>query len=126
MRYGHVLDGDAVVDEALAVFMAGPRTYTGEDVAEIHCHGSAAALRRTLSLALRGGARLADPGEFTKRAFLNGRLDLAQAEAVIDIINARTDAALGAALRQLDGFLSSRVGELRGRLAELLAEVGEP
>ena len=124
MYYGHVIDSEGVVvDEALAVFMAGPRTYTGEDIAELHCHGSVAALRKALSLFLREGARLAEPGEFTKRAFLSGRVDLAQAEAVIDIINAKTDIALNAAVRQLDGFLSARVRELRGSLTELLAEI---
>jgi tRNA modification GTPase len=125
MRYGHIVDpkDGSVIDEVLAVFMKAPRTYTGEDVAEIHCHGSAVALRRVLSLTLRRGARLAEPGEFTKRAFLNGRLDLAQAEAVIDLIQAKADMTFDAAIRQLDGSLSHAVKKLRDGLTELLVGV---
>ncbi|MDR2355748.1 MAG: tRNA uridine-5-carboxymethylaminomethyl(34) synthesis GTPase MnmE [Clostridiales Family XIII bacterium] len=125
MRYGRIVDprSGAVLDEVLAVFMKAPRTYTGEDVAEIHCHGSAAALRRVLALALREGARLAEAGEFTKRAFLNGRLDLAQAEAVIDLIQAKADTTFDAAIRQLDGSLSHAVKGLRDRMTELLVRV---
>jgi tRNA modification GTPase len=125
MRYGHITDpvsGD-VIDEVLAVFMKAPRTYTGEDVAEIHCHGSAVALRRVLSLALRGGARLAEAGEFTKRAFLNGRLDLAQAEAVIDMIQSKTDMTFDPAIRQLDGSISHEVKKLRDGITDLLVDV---
>jgi tRNA modification GTPase len=125
MRYGHIADptsGNAI-DEVLAVFMEAPRTYTGEDVAEIHCHGSAVALRRVLSLVLREGVRLAEPGEFTKRAFLNGRLDLAQAEAVIDLIQAKTDMTFDTAIRQLDGSLSHEVKKLRNGITELLVNV---
>jgi tRNA modification GTPase len=125
MRYGHIADplSGNTVDEVLAVFMEAPRTYTGEDVAEIHCHGSAVALRRVLSLTLREGARLAEPGEFTKRAFLNGRLDLAQAEAVIDLIQAKTDMTFDTAIRQLDGSLSHEVKRLRDGITELLVDV---
>ena len=91
LSYGMVVDPKtgAEVDEVLAVFMKGPGTYTAEDVAEIHCHGSMVSLQKTLELALKNGARLAEPGEFTKRAFLNGRIDLSQAEAVIDVIRAK-------------------------------------
>ena len=90
MTYGKIIDKDAdqIIDEVLAVYMKGPKTYTAEDVVEINCHGSMVSLRKTLALVLRKGARLAEPGEFTKRAFLNGRLDLSQAEAVIDVIKA--------------------------------------
>ncbi|MDR2771325.1 MAG: tRNA uridine-5-carboxymethylaminomethyl(34) synthesis GTPase MnmE [Clostridiales Family XIII bacterium] len=125
MRYGRIVDpkSGSVIDEVLAVFMAAPRSYTGEDVAEIHCHGSAAALRRALALTLREGARLAEAGEFTKRAFLNGRLDLAQAEAVIDLIQAKADTTFDAAIRQLDGSLSRAVKNLRDRVTELLVRV---
>jgi tRNA modification GTPase len=125
MRYGHIVDpkSGSAVDEVLAVFMEAPRTYTGEDVAEIHCHGSAVALQRTLSLVLREGARLAEAGEFTKRAFLNGRLDLAQAEAVIDLIRAKTDRTFDTAIQQLDGSLSHEVKKLRDRITELLVAV---
>ncbi|MDR2089493.1 MAG: tRNA uridine-5-carboxymethylaminomethyl(34) synthesis GTPase MnmE [Clostridiales Family XIII bacterium] len=125
MRYGRIVDpkSGSALDEVLAVFMKGPRTYTGEDTAEIHCHGSAAALRRVLALVLREGARLAEAGEFTKRAFLNGRLDLAQAEAVIDLIRAKADTTFDAAIQQLDGSLSRAVKNLRDRMTELLASV---
>jgi len=125
LAYGHVVDPDtgAVIDEALAAYMPPPRTYTRDAVAEIHCHGSVVALRKTLALALRHGARLAEPGEFTKRAFLNGRLDLSQAEAVIDLIRAGTDRGYDAALRQLEGDLSSRVKDIRAALMDLLVQI---
>lgn len=108
MTYGKIIDTeqDDIIDEAMAVYMKGPKTYTAEDVVEIYCHGSIVSLRKTLALVLRKGARLAEPGEFTKRAFLNGRLDLSQAEAVIDIIKAKTDKGFDIALSQLEGDLS--------------------
>lgn len=121
--YGHVVDreANAVVDEVLAVLMCAPRTYTRQDVAEIHCHGGIVPLRRTLELLLRCGARLAEPGEFTLRAFLNGRIDLAQAEAVLDIVQAKTELSLRVAMEQLNGRMSSQVQQIRGRLVKALA-----
>lgn len=117
MRYGYVVDAaGARVDEALAVYMRAPRSFTAEDVAEISCHGGPLVLSRVLGMALEHGARQAQPGEFTMRAFLNGRLDLAQAEATLDVIQARTLAGLALAQAQLGGWLS---GELR-RIRELL------
>jgi tRNA modification GTPase len=123
MYYGHVVNPrtNEIIDEALFVFMRGPRTYTGEDVAEVQCHGSIASLRRTLEAALGCGAEPASPGEFTQRAFLNGRIDLAQAEAVIDVVRAKTDASARAAVAQLAGGLSARVAKVRGLLADALA-----
>jgi tRNA modification GTPase len=123
--YGHVVDPDseAFVDEVLAVLMRAPRTYTRQDVAEIHCHGGIVPLRQTLRLVLRLGARLAEPGEFTLRAFLNGRIDLVQAEAVLDIVRAKTDVALRVAMQQLDGSVSSGVGRIRTELLQALAHV---
>jgi tRNA modification GTPase len=125
LHFGHVLDpvSGEVVDEALVSVMRGPATYTREDVVEINCHGGMVPLRRTLELLRKTGARLAEPGEFTKRAFLNGRIDLAQAEAVMDIIAARTDRALKAAQEQLQGGLSTAVAALRDRLLGLVAAV---
>ena len=124
LHYGWVVDGQgSIVDEALLGVMRAPRSYTREDTIEINCHGGIAPLRKTLELVLEHGARLAEPGEFTKRAFLNGRIDLAQAEAVLDIIRAKSDAALEAGLQQLKGGLSSRVNEIRGGLLEILAEL---
>ena len=125
MTYGKIIDKDAdqIIDEVLAVYMKGPKTYTAEDVVEINCHGSMVSLRKTLALVLRKGARLAEPGEFTKRAFLNGRLDLSQAEAVIDVIKAKTDKSFDVALSQLEGTLSRKISEIRTRLLDLLVDI---
>lgn len=124
MRYGLIRDpaSSETVDEVLAVLMKAPHTYTGEDVAEIQCHGSMVSLRKILALALACGARAAEPGEFTKRAFLSGRIDLAQADAVIDIIRAKTDEGFRSAVGRLRGNLSERIGGLRDRLTDVLAK----
>ena len=125
LTYGHIVDPEtkSVVDEVMAVFMEAPHTYTKEDVAEIQCHGSVVSLRKILSLVLAQGARLAEPGEFTKRAFLNGRIDLSQAEAVIDLVRAKTDKSFEAAVNQLEGSISRKVKELRGRLMDILVNL---
>ena len=125
LRYGHVVDPEEgkVIDECMAVAMKGPRTYTTEDMAEVYCHGSVVALKNTLALILKRGARLAEPGEFTKRAFLGGRIDLSQAEAVIDMVKARTDAGYELAMDQLEGALSRRVSEIRKSLLDLLVDM---
>ena len=125
LTYGHVrepADG-AIVDEVLAVWMPAPRTYTRQDVAEIHCHGGYLPLRRVLELCLQAGARLAEPGEFTLRAFLNGRIDLAQAEAVADVARARSRVGLQSAVGQLEGRLSRQVREIRAGLVAALAHL---
>ena len=103
--------------------MKAPNTYTKEDIIEINCHGGIVSVRKVLEQVLRMGARLAEPGEFTKRAFLNGRIDLSQAEAVIDIIEAKTDMSLSTAMDQLEGSLSHRIGELREELIEMMAHI---
>ena len=123
--YGHIVEPNtgSVVDEVLVTFMKAPRSYTREDVIEIGCHGGAVPLQRVLGLCVEHGARLAEPGEFTLRAFLNGRLDLSQAEAVLDVIRARTDAALRSAMGQLQGRLSGRVRAVRQELMAVLAYV---
>ncbi len=123
--YGHIFDvrSKNVIDEVLAVFMRAPNTYTREDVVEIHCHGSIVSLGRILKLILFLGARLAEPGEFTKRAFLNGRIDLAQAESVIDLIKAKTDLTYDVALSQLEGKFSLFIEELRKPLLDILVEI---
>jgi tRNA modification GTPase len=119
---GRVLNARGeVLDHGLAVLMQRPRSYTGEDVLELHCHGSAVVLRSVLMAALARGARLAEAGEFTKRAFLNGRLDLAQAEAVIDVVRARTVGGATLAARQLCGQLSDHLGRIRSELVRLKA-----
>ena len=113
----------ALVDECLAVLMRKPKSYTGEDVVEFHCHGGQLVTRRVLELALARGARQAEPGEFTQRAFLNGRVDLAQAEAVLDLTQARTETGMRLALEQMHGGLSQWVATLREELLDILAEV---
>lgn len=117
----------AAIDRALGVIMPGPRSLTGEDVAELHCHGGAYLVRRVVALAIAHGARMAEPGEFSRRAFLNGRMDLTEAEAVADLIAARSESALGQAIAQLAGALAERVGRLRagviGIRASLEAEI---
>jgi tRNA modification GTPase len=125
LRYGHVVDpaDGQVVDEVLAAYMPAPRTYTRQDVVEINCHGGPAPLRRVLDLCLAHGARMAGPGEFTLRAYLNGRIDLAQAEAVADLVEAKTDAGLRLAVAQLEGRLSDHVQRVRTRLLDALAWV---
>jgi tRNA modification GTPase len=121
--YGHIIDPDTgeVVDEVLVSYMKAPRTYTREDIVEINCHGGPLPLQRILGLALSHGARLANPGEFTLRAFLNGRIDLAQAESVLDVIQAKTQASLRLAVHGLGGKLSEPVKELRRSLMDILA-----
>lgn len=121
--YGRVVDGDETVDEVILTVMRAPRTYTTQDVVEINCHGGVVPVRRTLELLLSRGARLADPGEFTKRAFVFGRIDLAQAEAVLDVINARTTEAQRAAAAQLEGRLSEQVNDLRDALVEIMVNL---
>ncbi len=123
LHYGHIIDPatDQPVDEALVAFMPQPRTYTRQDIVEIQAHGGIVPLRRILQLSLSLGARLAEPGEMTLRAFLNGRLDLAQAEAVLDVIEAKTEAALRVANEQLSGSLSAQVSQVRAALLDTLA-----
>ena len=123
VHHGHIVDGDVVVDEVLMTVLRAPRTYTRQDMIEITGHGGMLPLRRIVELALHAGARLAEPGEFTKRAFLNGRIDLAQGEAVLDVIRARTEVSLRAALQQLGGHLSQRISTLHEELANLVAHV---
>ncbi|EKK21002.1 tRNA uridine-5-carboxymethylaminomethyl(34) synthesis GTPase MnmE [Fructilactobacillus florum] len=126
INYGHLIDAGAhreTVDEVMVTVMRAPQTYTKEDIVEINCHGGIEVTNQVLQLVLRQGARLAEPGEFTKRAFLNGRIDLSQSEAVMDLIDAKTATAQKAALNQLDGSLSRVVKRLRQELVDLLANV---
>jgi tRNA modification GTPase len=125
MRYGHIVDlaDGSVVDEVIVSYMEGPRSFTAEDTVEINCHGGIVATNKVLDNVLQAGARMADPGEFTKRAFLNGRIDLSQAEAVIDIIRAKTELSMKSAVMQAGGNLSTAVRELRERLIGLIAHI---
>ena len=125
INYGHIIDPDngEEVDEVMVSVMRAPHTYTCEDVVEINCHGGLLATNRILQLVLSYGARMAEPGEFTKRAFLNGRLDLSQSEAVRDLIRAKTDKSMKVALNQLDGNLSHLIRKLRKDILDVLAQV---
>jgi tRNA modification GTPase len=114
--YGKIINGDELVDQVLLTFFKSPASYTGEDTVEISCHGGLAISRKILDLCIRHGARLAEPGEFTKRAFLNGKIDLLQAEAVIDLIKARSDASAKVAVQQLEGRVSKALKDLKSHL----------
>ena len=116
IHYGHVMDGDETVDEVLVMVMRGPRTFTGEDTVEINCHGGTYVVSRVLETVLKAGARPAEPGEFTKRAFLNGKMDLSQAEAVIDVITSENEYALQSSISQLKGSVKNRIKEIREKI----------
>lgn len=113
VHYGHIMDGDKTLDQVLVIIMKNPHSYTGEDTVEIDCHGGMLILKKVLDLVLKNGARTAEPGEFTKRAFLNGRIDLSQAEAVMDLINSKNDFALNSSIEQLKGGVSDAIKDIR-------------
>lgn len=123
INYGHIVDQDEIIDEVLVSIMKAPRTYTAEDVVEINCHGGIISTKRILETMLTHGARLAEPGEFTKRAFLNGRIDLVKSEAVMDIIDSKSEEANKLALSQLSGSTSNMIKKFRGKLKQLLASI---
>ena len=124
LTYGHIIDENGTkIDEVLIAFMKGPYTYTREDMVEIYCHGGIISVRKVLELLIRSGARLSERGEFTKRAYLNGRLDLSQAEAVIDIIRSKTDKSFEVSLDQLEGSLSKEIEGMRDILLAMVAHV---
>ena len=123
INYGHIIDNDKVIDEVLVAVMKAPKTYTREDIVEINCHGGIAVTNKVLELLVVKGARLSLPGEFTKRAFLNGRIDLVEAEAVMDVIESKTDKALNVAVSHLNGNLSNIIREFRDKILNLLANI---
>ncbi|WP_346940507.1 tRNA uridine-5-carboxymethylaminomethyl(34) synthesis GTPase MnmE [uncultured Clostridium sp.] len=124
MKYGYIIDeNNNHIDEVIVSFMKGPRSFTAEDTIEINCHGGVVATNKVLEQVIKRGVRLAEPGEFTKRAFLNGRIDLSQAEAVIDIINAKTDLSMKSALMQSEGAISKEIQGLRGKLLSTIAHI---
>ena len=123
ITYGHIYDGEKLIDEVLVSVMKGPRTYTREDIVEINCHGGYIITEKVLELVLKKGAKLAEPGEFTRRAFLNGRLDLTQAESVIDIIHGKTEKSITLSLNQLRGDLKEQIGILKKLLLDVAAHV---
>lgn len=116
IHYGHIVDGSGTIDEVLVMVMKSPRTFTGEDTVEINCHGGTFVLKRVLEAVLRSGARAAEPGEFTKRAFLNGKMDLSQAEAVIDVINSENEYALQSSISQLKGNIKNKINNIRNKI----------
>lgn len=123
IHYGFIIDGEVTVDEVLVMIMRGPHTYTGEDTVEIDCHGGVLAMRKVLETVIRNGARPAEPGEFTKRAFLNGRIDLSRAEAVMDVIQAKSEYALKSSLSQLTGSVQKSIEEIRSKIIYHIAYI---
>lgn len=123
MVFGHIVNGDQILDEVMAVKMKAPNTYTREDVVEINCHGGIIPIREILALTLNHGARMAERGEFTQRAFLNGRIDLTQAESVMDLISAKTKKGFDLAFNQLEGYLSKKIKLISGKLMNLMAHI---
>lgn len=121
IHYGYIVDGDEIIDEVMVLLMKAPNSYTREDTIEIDCHGGVLVMRRILETVLKYGARPAEPGEFTKRAFLNGRIDLSQAESVIDIIQSKNDFALKSSMNQLQGALTKKIKEMRGTIIHEIA-----
>lgn len=119
INYGHIFDGDEIIDEVMVSVMREPNTYTREDVIEINAHGSIASAKRILELLLKNGCRLANPGEFTERAFINGRIDLVEAESVMDIIDSSNDKALSLAVNQLSGSTSNKIKEIRKMISDI-------
>ena len=123
IHYGHIMDGDKIVDEVLVSVMKGPKSFTTEDIVEINCHGGIATTKKVLELLLLNGCRLAEPGEFTKRAFLNGRIDLLEAEGVMDVLNAKTEKSRNLAINQLSGKTSKLIEDLRQEIVNVLANI---
>ena len=123
IHYGYIKDGNEVVDEVLVTIMLAPKTFTKEDVVEINCHGGIATTKKVLELALKNGARLAEPGEFTKRAFLNGRIDLLEAEATMDLISSKSDRARKMSINTLTGETSNLIKELRNELIQIISNI---
>ena len=123
IKYGHIIDGEKIIDEVLVSYFKAPKSYTTENMCEINSHGGIVVMRKILNLCLKNGADLAEPGEFTKRAFLGGRIDLSQAESIIDIINAKSDREAKEGIKQLEGFLSEKINEIKNDLLEIMTNI---
>ena len=123
IKYGHIIDGEKIIDEVLVSYFKAPKSYTTENMCEINSHGGIVIMRKILDLCLKNGADLAEPGEFTKRAFLGGRIDLSQAESIIDIINAKSDREAKEGIKQLEGFLSEKINEIKNDLLEIMTNI---
>ena len=123
IKYGHIVENDKVVDEVLVSYFKAPKSYTTEDMCEINSHGGNFVVKKILELCLENGAELAEPGEFTKRAFLNGRIDLLQAESVIDVINAKSEREMKTGINQLEGFLSKEIGNIKQEILDVMVNI---
>ena len=123
IKFGHIVNGEEIVDEVLVSYFKAPKSYTAENMCEINSHGGVVIMNKILDLCIKNGAELAEPGEFTKRAFLNGRMDLSQAEAVIDVINAKTDKEAKISLEQLEGNLSNKISTIRKTIISVMADI---
>ena len=123
MKYGHIVEDDEIIDEVLVSFFKSPKSYTTEDMCEINSHGGNVVVKRILELCLKYGANLAEPGGFTKRAFLNGRIDLTQAESVVDIINAKSDKEARSGIKQLEGYLSKEIKNIKKEILDVLVNI---
>lgn len=123
IKYGNIVDGENIIDEVLVSYFKAPKSYTTENMCEINSHGGNIVLKKILELCLKNGAELAEPGEFTKRAFFNGRIDLLQAESVIDIINAKSDKELKTGVKQLEGFLSNEIAKIKQEILDVMVNI---
>ena len=123
MQYGHIYDGEKIIDEVLVSYFKAPKSYTTEDMCEINSHGGNIVMRKILENCLKNGAELAEPGEFTKRAFLNGRIDLSQAESVIDIINAKSEREAKEGIKQLEGFLADEIKKIKSDILDVMTNI---
>lgn len=123
MKYGHIIDENEVIDEVLVSYFKAPKSYTAENMCEINSHGGNVVVKKILEICLKNGAELAEPGEFTKRAFLNGRIDLTQAESVIDVINAKSEKEAKSGIKQLEGQLSKKIGEIKQEILDILVNI---
>ena len=123
MKYGHIISNNEIIDEVLVSYFKSPKSYTTEDMCEINSHGGNVIVKKILELCLKNGAILAEPGEFTKRAFLNGRIDLLQAESVIDIINAKTEKEVKTGIKQLEGFLSKEIAKIKQEILDVMVNI---
>lgn len=123
IKYGHIIENNKIIDEVLVSFFKEPNSYTTENMCEINCHGGIYTLKKILELCIKNGARLAEPGEFTKKAFLNGRIDLAQAESVIDLINAKTSKEAKSSINQLEGYLSKKIQEIKNKIMDIVVNL---
>ena len=123
MKYGHIIDEDKIIDEVIVSYFKEPKSYTTENMCEINSHGGVLIVKKILEICLKNGAKLAEPGEFTKRAFLNGRIDLIEAESVIDIINAKSEKEVKTGINQLEGFLSNKLKEIKEDILDVMVKI---